>query len=68
MKNKTGKQTGFLFGLLLAFLGISIFSHFHPEEDFAGITIVSLLFSGLFFSIIGSLVERYLSNKKIENH
>lgn len=67
MKNKIGKFTGFVLGMVLAFLGIAMLSHLHPEEDFAGITIFTLLLSGLFFSIIGSMLQNYLNKKKIQN-
>lgn len=67
MKNKTGKITGFVFGLLLAFLAIALLSRLHPEEDFAGVTIFTLLLSGLLFSFIGSLLQHYIFNKKIRD-
>ncbi len=67
MKNKIRKIIGFVFGMLVAFLAIVVLSHFHPDEDFAGITIFALLISGLFFSIVGSLLQNYFVNKKIQN-
>jgi hypothetical protein len=67
MKNKIGKIIGFVLGVLLAFLTIAILSHFHPDEDFAGITIFSLLISGLFFSFVGSLLQNYFINNKIQD-
>lgn len=67
MKNKIGKLTGFILGILLAFLAIAILSHLHPEEDLAGITIFTLLLSGVLFSFFGSLLQHYIVNKKIQN-
>lgn len=64
MKNKIGKIGGFIVGVLLGFLAIIILSNLHPEEDLAGITIFALLFSGLFFSVIGSLFQNYLVKRK----
>jgi CDP-diglyceride synthetase len=67
MKNKIGKIIGFVLGILLAFIVIVILSHLHPEEDFAGIMIFTLLLSGLLFSFVGSLLQNYIANKKTLN-
>lgn len=67
MKNRIGIFTDFALGMLLAFLGIAMASHLHPEEDFAGITIFTLLFTGLLFSVIGSILQNYINKKKIKN-
>jgi len=67
MKNRIGIFTGFALGMLLAFLGIAIVSHLHPEEDFAGITIFTLLLSGLLLSVIGSILQSFINKKKIQN-
>jgi len=65
MKNKTGKIGGFVVGVLLGFLVIVVLSHLHPEEDLAGITIVTLLISGLIFAFVGSLIQNYFVKKKV---
>ena len=65
MKNKTEKISGFMVGVLLGFLVIVVLSHLHPEEDFAGITIVTLLISGLIFAFVGSLIQSYFVKKKV---
>jgi CDP-diglyceride synthetase len=64
MKNKIGKICGFVFGLLFSFLVIVLLSRFHPEEDLAGIVIITLLISGLFFAFVGSSIQRYFVRKK----
>ena len=64
MKNKIGKIGGFVLGVLIGFLAIVVLSHLHPEEDLAGITIVALLISGLFFAFVGSLIQSYFVKKK----
>jgi len=64
MKNKIGKIAGFGLGLLFGFLAIIVLSRLHPEEDFAGITIATLIVSGLCFAIVGSLIQGYVLKKK----
>ena len=66
MKNKMGKIGGFILGVLFGFLAIVVLSRLHPEEDLAGITIVALLISGLFFAFVGSLIQSYFVKKKAE--
>jgi CDP-diglyceride synthetase len=65
MKNKTGKISGFLAGVLLGFLIIAVLSHLHPEEDLAGIMILTLVLSGLFFSFVGSLLQSYIARRRL---
>lgn len=60
LKKYIGKITGFISGLLLAFVAISFVPHLHPEEDFAGVTIFTLLLSGLLFSYFGSIIQNFL--------
>jgi len=64
MKNRTGKISGFVLGVLFGFLAIRVISQLHPEEDLAGITIVALLMSGLIFAFAGSLIQSYFVKKK----
>ena len=64
MKNKTGKIGGFVLGVVFGFLAIVLLSRLHPEEDLAGITIVTLLISGLIFAFAGSLIQSYFVRKK----
>ncbi len=65
MKNRVGIICGFVFGALLGFLAIVVVSHLHPEEDLAGIAIITLLISGLFFAFVGSLIQSYFVKKKV---
>jgi CDP-diglyceride synthetase len=65
MKNKTGKISGFLAGVLLGFLIIVVLSRLHPEEDLAGIMILTLVLSGLFFSCVGSLLQSYIVRRRL---
>ena len=64
MKNKTAVVGGFAFGLVIGFLFIILLSFIYPEEDLAGIVIISLLLSGLLFSFIGYLIQNYFGKKE----
>ena len=64
MKNKTGIISGFVFGVIVAFLLIIILSKIHSGEDLAGIVIITLLISGLFFAFIGYLIQNNFTKKK----
>jgi high-affinity Fe2+/Pb2+ permease len=64
MKNKTGVIVGFILGLLLGFLVIVVLSHLHPEEDFAGITIVTLLIFGILFAFVASIIQDHFKKGK----
>lgn len=71
MKNKIGKIGGFALGVIFGFLAIVVLSYLHlsylhPEEGLAGITIIMLLISGLFFSFVGSLFETYFLKKRLK--
>ena len=64
MKKRIGIIGGFVLGVLFGFLAIVVMSKLHPEEDFAGVTILTVLISGVFFAITGSLIQGYLKKKK----
>lgn len=64
MKNKTGKISAFVLGALFGFLAIAVLSYLHPEEDLAGITIFTVLISGVFFAFVGSLMQSNFVKKK----
>ncbi|MBS3089282.1 hypothetical protein J4461_00175 [Candidatus Pacearchaeota archaeon] len=62
MRNK-GSMGGFVFGVLIDFIFLFILHKIYPEEDIAGIVIISLLLSGLFFAFIGYLTQKYFEKK-----
>lgn len=62
-KIRTGIARGFIFGVLIDFILLFTLHKLHPEEDIAGIVIISLVLSGLFFGFIGYLVEKYFWKK-----
>jgi hypothetical protein len=64
LKNKIGITSGFVFGLITGFLLIVILSKIHPEEDLAGMLIVTCLMSGLIFTFSGYLIQNYFGKKK----
>lgn len=64
MKNTGGKLGGFVVGGLIGFLAIVVLSRLHPEEDFAGITIATIVLSGLLFAFIGGQLQSRLAKGK----
>lgn len=63
-KNQKGGSIGFVFGVIVALVWIFIMTKIYPNEDFAGIVIISSLVSGLIFSFIGYWVQNYFRKKK----
>ena len=68
MKNKKGIIGGFVFGVIAGLLLILTLSKIHPEEDLAGIVIITLLVSGLVFAFAGYLIQKHFGkkNKKLK--
>ena len=64
MKNKTGLIIGFVLVLFSGILLIIILSIIHPEEDLAGILIITLLLSGFLFAFVGFLIQNYFGRRK----
>ena len=67
MRNK-GSMSGFVFGVIVGLLLLFIISKLNPGDDLAGIVIITLILSGLFFAFIGYLIQNYFGrriNKKI---
>lgn len=60
-KNKKGALIGFVSGVVVALVWIFIASRIYPNEDFAGIVIISSLVSGLIFGFIGYWIQNYVS-------
>ncbi len=60
---KTGLISGFILGLLFGILLIIILSIIYPEEDLAGIVIITLLLNGLLFAFAGYLIQNYFGKK-----
>ncbi len=55
---------GAVFGLLIDFIFLFVLHRLNPQEDIAGIVIISLLLSGLVFGFVGYLIQRYLRGFK----
>jgi len=64
MKNKIGIISGFVFGVIAGFLLIVILSKIHPEEDLAGVLIITCLLAGLLFAFAGYLIQNYFGKKR----
>lgn len=60
---KAGVIGGFGFGLMIGGLVIAALRYLYPEEDPAGIVIITLLLSGLVFAFAGYLIQKYLERK-----
>ena len=56
---KAGVFGGLVFGFLIAACVIATLRILNPEEDPAGIVIITFLFCGIFFAFVGYFVQRY---------
>ena len=63
MRNK-GLMGGFSFGVIFGLLLLFILHVLNPEEDIAGIVILTLLISGLFFAFVGYLIQKFYPKKE----
>ena len=63
MRNK-GSMGGFAFGVIVGLLLLFIISKLNPGDEIAGIVIITLLISGLFFAFIGYLIQNYFGKKR----
>src|SRR3989338_5740663 len=63
MRNK-GSMGGFVFGVMVGLLLLFIISKLNPGDDLAGIVIITLILSGLFFAFIGYLIQNYFGKKR----
>jgi hypothetical protein len=67
-KNQKGVSIGFIFGEVVALIGIVVMHKIYPEEDIAGIVIITLLISGLIFAFAGYLIQKYFRGKSLLGH
>ncbi|MDD5749443.1 MAG: hypothetical protein PHO91_01490 [Patescibacteria group bacterium] len=61
---KTGLISGFIFGEIVAGGVIATLRYLNPNEDVAGVVIITFLVSGLFFAFLGYLIQKYFLKKK----
>jgi len=62
MKNKTGKISGFIFGVagFLLLFKVMILDHTPPSDELApGVVVITALFNGLLFAFIGSQIQSF---------
>lgn len=64
---KTGIISGFVFGVIVAGCVIAMLRYLNPNDDVAGIVIITFLISGLFFAFAGYLIQKYFWTKKNQN-
>jgi len=62
-KNKMGVISGFVLGLIVGVFALAALHSLHPEEDIAGIVLIALLISGLFFAFAGYLIQKYFKKR-----
>ncbi len=61
---KTGVISGFVFGEIVAGSVIATLRYMNPNDDVAGVVIITFLISGLFFAFVGYLIQKYFWKKK----
>lgn len=64
--NQKEVSIGFVSGVIIAIVGLVIIHKIYPNEDLAGIVMISLLVGGLIFSFIGCLIQKYFGKKAIK--
>lgn len=60
---KAGVIGGFVVGEIVAAGIIATLRYLNPEEDAAGVVIITFLLSGLPFAFVGYLIQNYLKRK-----
>jgi hypothetical protein len=60
---KTGVISGFVFGEMVACGVIATLRYLNPNDDVAGVVIITFLICGLFFAFVGYLIQNYLKRK-----
>lgn len=61
---RTGVIGGFVFGLVFSSVVIATLRYINPDDDVAGIVIITFLISGSFFAFVGYLIQEYLRKKR----
>lgn len=61
---KTGVISGFVFGEMIAGGVLATLRYRDPNDDVAGVIIITLLIFGLFFACMGYLIQKHLEKKK----
>jgi len=60
---KAGVLGGLVFGAMFAASVIATLRYLNPEEDVAGVVIITFLFCGLLFATTGYFIQRRFSRK-----
>lgn len=61
---KTGVISGFVFGEMVAGGVIATLRYLNPNDDVAGVAIMTFLIFGLFFAVVGYVIQKYLRMKR----
>ena len=60
---KTGVISGFLFGEMVAGGVIATLRYLNPNDDVAGVVIMTFLISGLLFASVGYLIQKCIKKR-----
>jgi len=61
---KKGVIGGFFFGELIAAGIIALLRFLNPNDDVAGVVIITFLIFGIFFAILGYFIQRFLEKRR----
>lgn len=61
---RKGVIGGFVFGEGVAGVVIATLRYLNPNDDVAGVVILTFLISGLFFAFVGYVIQNYLKKKR----
>ncbi len=67
MKNKTGKISGFILGVIgfLLMFKLVFLGNIPPEDEIApGMVVIASLLDGLLFAFIGNLIQNYFGKNR----
>jgi uncharacterized membrane protein YfcA len=70
MKSKAGAISGFIIGVsgFLLLFKLIILDNVQPSDELApGMVVIASVLSGLLFAFIGSRVQNYFTNSKIDS-
>lgn len=63
---KMGVAGGFIFGEMAAAGIIATLRYLNPDDDVAGVVILTFLILGLFFASVGYLIQRYVEKRRLQ--
>ena len=61
---KPGVVVGFVLGLVIGCGVIATLRYLNPQEDVAGVVIITLLFCGLLFAVLGYVIQSLVKRER----